>query len=72
MDIERRDRAVHPDGNEEVEVTPYNKVFLGDVSSTGVVIGRGCEWQGLMRVAGVVSGLAAGGWPGFKQLQPVM
>ena len=26
-------QVVHADGNEEVEVTPYPKVFLGDVSS---------------------------------------
>lgn len=32
VDIERRDKAVHPDGSEEVEVMPYPKVYLGDVS----------------------------------------
>lgn len=32
VDIERRDKVVHPDGTEEVEVMPYPKVYLGDVS----------------------------------------
>ncbi len=31
VDIERRDKTVHSDGSEEVEVTPYNKVFIGEV-----------------------------------------
>jgi len=35
VDIERHDRVVHPDGNEEVEVMPYDKVFLGEVSWAG-------------------------------------
>ncbi|KAL4856586.1 DNA-directed RNA polymerase II subunit RPB2 [Chlorella vulgaris] len=31
VDLERRDKVVHPDGSEEVEETPYPKVFLGEV-----------------------------------------
>ncbi|PRW61164.1 DNA-directed RNA polymerase II subunit RPB2 isoform B [Chlorella sorokiniana] len=31
VDIERRDKTVHSDGSEEVEVTPYNKIFIGEV-----------------------------------------
>lgn len=34
VDIERRDKAVHPDGSEEVDVMPYQKVYLGDVRPT--------------------------------------
>ncbi|KAL4423802.1 hypothetical protein ABPG75_001103 [Micractinium tetrahymenae] len=31
VDIERRDKSVHADGSEEVDVMPYPKVYLGDV-----------------------------------------
>lgn len=31
VDLERRDKVLHPDGNEEVEVIPYPKIYLGDV-----------------------------------------
>lgn len=44
MDIERRDKTVHPDGSEEVEVTPYNKVFIGEVRAAALLMSVTCRW----------------------------
>lgn len=45
VDIERRDKTVHPDGSEEVEVTPYNKVFIGEVRAAVLLMEEHLGWR---------------------------
>lgn len=45
VDIERRDKTVHPDGSEEVEVTPYNKVFMGEVRAALLLMEEHLGWR---------------------------
>lgn len=45
VDIERRDKTVHPDGSEEVEVTPYNKVFIGEVRAALLLMEEYLGWR---------------------------